>query len=54
MKTVDLKLKTYIDFGVEDDDKDPKFKVDEHVKISKLETLLQKFTPQIGPNKFFD
>ena len=35
MKPVDVKDNTYIDFKKEVNDKDPKFKVDDHVKISK-------------------
>ena len=33
MKPVDVTLSTYIDFGVEDDKKDPKFEVVDHVRI---------------------
>ena len=35
MKPVDVKDNTYIDFKKEDSDKDPKFKVGDHVRISK-------------------
>ena len=33
MKPVDVKLKKHVDFGRENNDKDPKFKVDDHVRI---------------------
>ena len=35
MKPVDVKNNTYVDSNKEVDDKDPKFKVGDHVKISK-------------------
>ena len=35
MKPVDVKSSTYIDFGVENNDKYPKFEVGDHVRISK-------------------
>ena len=41
-KPVDVKLSPYIDFGVEDNDKDPKSKVDEHVRVSKYTNTFAK------------
>ena len=35
MKPVDVKSSTYIDFNVENNDKDLKFEVGNHVRISK-------------------
>ena len=35
MKPIDIKDKTYIDVDKEVNDKDPKFKVSDHVRISK-------------------
>ena len=35
MKPIDVKDNAYIDFGKEVKDNDPKFKVDDHVRISK-------------------
>ena len=35
MKPVEVKDDTYIDFGKEVNNKDPKFKVGDHVRISK-------------------
>ena len=57
MRPVDVngvKVSTYIDFGIENDDKDPKFKFGNHVKISKKQLFLQQVTFQIGRKKFFE
>ena len=35
MKPVDVKLNSYIDFNEENNEEDPKFKVGDHVRISK-------------------
>ena len=46
MKPIDVKDDTYIDFGKEVNDKDPKFKVCDHVRISKYKNILAKgYTP---------
>ena len=46
MKTVDVKNNTYIDFKKEVNDKDPKFKVGDHVRISKYKNIFAKgYTP---------
>ena len=42
MKTVDVKNNTYIDFKKEVNDKDPKFKVGDHVRISKYKNIFAK------------
>ena len=42
MKTVDVKHNTYIDFNKEVNDKDPKFKVGDHVRISKHKNIFAK------------
>ena len=36
------KYNTYIDFGKEVNDKDPKFKVGDHVRISKYKNIFAK------------
>ena len=41
MKLVDVKSSTYIDFGVENNDRDPKFKVDDHARNLKLGSKLK-------------
>ena len=52
MKPVDVKDNTYIDSNKEVNDKDPKFKVVHHVRISKYKIFLLKGTIQIGLKKF--
>ena len=47
MKPVDVKDNTYIDSNKEVNDKDPKFKVVHHVRISKYKIFLLKDTIQI-------
>ena len=42
MKPVDVKDNTYIDFKKEVNDKDPKFKVGDHLKISKYKNIFAK------------
>ena len=42
MKPVDIKDKTYIDFKKEVIDKDPKFKVGDHIRISKYKNTFAK------------
>ena len=46
IKHVDVNDNTYIDFKKEINDKDPKFKVDDHVRISKYKNIFAKgYTP---------
>ena len=42
MKPIDVKDNTYIDFGKEVNDNDPKFKVVVHVRISKYKNIFAK------------
>ena len=49
MKPIDVKDNTYIDFGKEVNDKDPKFKVGDHVRISKYKNI---FAKGYAPNWF--
>ena len=42
MKFFDVKDNTYIGFGKEVHDKDPKFKVGDHVRISKYKNIFAK------------
>ena len=42
MKPVDVKDNTYNDFKKEINDKDPKFKVGDHVRISKYKNIFAK------------
>ena len=50
MKPIDVTSSTYFDFGIENNDQDPKFKVcdDQNIKL-----FLQKVTLEIGVKKFF-
>ena len=52
MKPIDVKDNTYVDSKKEVNNKDPKFKVEDHVRISKHKNILQKDTHQIGLKKF--
>ena len=46
MKPIDVKDNTYIDFGKEVNDNDPKFKVGDHVRISQYKNVFAKgYTP---------
>ena len=46
MKPIDVKDNTYINIGKEVNDEDPKFKVGDHVRISKYKTFFAKgYTP---------
>ena len=46
MKPIDVKNNTYIDFGKENNDKSPEFKVGDHVGISKYKYIFAKgYTP---------
>ena len=42
MKPVNLKSSIYLDFGIENNDKDPKFKVGDYVRISKYKSIFGK------------
>ena len=53
MKPVDLRSSTFINFGVENNDKDPKFEVDDCGEYGNIKAFLQKLTLQVG-NKFCD
>ena len=48
MKPVDVKTRTYIDFNVENSDKNYKFVLGDHVRISKYKISFAKGTIQIA------
>ena len=52
MKPVDVKSGNYIEYNVNCTDKDPKFQVGDHLRISKYKTFLQKDILEIGLKKF--
>ena len=51
MKPIDVKDNPYIKADKEINNKDPKFKVGDRLRISKYKTFLLKVTLQIGPKK---
>ena len=53
MKPIEVKGNTYINFIKDVNEKDPKFKVGDHVRISKYKKMLLKDILQIGLKKFF-
>ena len=53
MKPVNFKDNTYIDFEKEVNDKDPKFKVGDHVRISKYKNIFTKRYTPIWPEEVF-
>ena len=53
MKPVDDKDNTYIDFGKDVNDKDPKFKVDDHERISKYNNAFAKGYTLNWPEEVF-
>ena len=53
MKPTDVKDNTYIDFSKEVNDNDPKFKVSDHVRISKSKNIFSKgYTPNWSEQVF--
>ena len=52
MKPIDVKYNAYVDSKKEVNDKDPKFKVEDHVRILRAKIILRKDTHQIGLKKF--
>ena len=53
MKPVDVKDDRYIDFKKELNNKDPEFKVGDHVRISKYKNIFAKgYTPNWSENVF--
>ena len=52
MKPIDVKDNTYINTSKEINNKDPKFKVDDHVRISKYKIFLLKGICLIGVKKY--
>ena len=53
MKPIDVKNNIHIDFGKEVNDNDPKFKVGDHVRISKYKNIFAKdYTPNWSEEVF--
>ena len=53
MKPVNVKDNTYIDFNKEVNDKDPKFKLSDHVRISKYKNIFAKGHTPNWPEEVF-
>ena len=53
LKPVDVKNNTYIDSRKEVNDKDPKFKAGDHVRIQNTRIFMLKDTPETSLKKFF-
>ena len=53
MKPIDVTDDSYAEYNEDFDKKDRKFKVSDHVRISKYENILLKDTLQIHQKKFF-
>ena len=51
MKPIDVKSSMRIDYGVENNNKGPKSKVGDHVRISKYKNIFVKVTLEIGQKK---
>ena len=53
MKPIDVKWSTCIDFGIQNNKKDAKYEVDDHVRISKYKDICAKgYTPNWSENVF--
>ena len=53
MKPADVKNNTYRDFDKEVNDKDPKFQVGDHVRISKYKNIFAKAYTPYWPEEIF-
>ena len=53
MKPAEVKDNTYIDFKKEVNDKDPKFKVGDHIRISRYKNILAKGYTLNWPEEVF-
>ena len=53
MESVDIKLRSYFDFGIENNERDPKFKVEDYVRIPKHKNISAKgYTPNRSEEVF--
>ena len=53
MKPIDVKSRIYVDFDIENSDKDPKFKVGYNVRISKYKNIFAKSYTLNWPEETF-
>ena len=54
MKPADVKTSKYIDFNKENNKEDSKFKIYDHLRISKYKNTFGKITFEFGVKKFCD
>ena len=52
MKPIDVKSDSYAEYNVDSNEKDPKFKVGDHVRILKYKKTLLKDIFQVGLKEF--
>ena len=53
MESVDIKLRSYFDFGIENNERDPRFKVEDYVRIPKHKNISAKgYTPNRSEEVF--
>ena len=53
MESVDIKLRSYFDFGIKNNERDPKFKVEDYVRIPKHKNISAKgYTPNRSEEVF--
>ena len=53
MKPIDVKSDSFAEYNEESNEKDPKFKVDDHVRISKFKNVFGKgYTPNWSEELF--
>ena len=53
LKPINVKPSNYIYLGVDNNDKNPKFEVGDHMRMSNIKTILQKVTLHILPEEVF-
>ena len=52
MKSADVKLSAYSDFGAKNNDKDLKFEVNDHIRVSKRKKFFCRIKLEIALRKF--
>ena len=53
MKSIDVKSNSYAEYNVDSNDKGPKFKIDDHVRISRYKNIFaKKYTPNWSEEVF--
>ena len=53
MKPMDVKSDSYAEYNEDSNKKDPKFKADDHVRISKYNTFLKRLRSKLVRISFF-